>query len=685
VRRMARGLSFGPVLLCAAAAVGREMPLGNVFLTTDELVLPVRADGPVRFAIRDLWGGVVAEGAAEPKGDLALIRPPAGRLGYFTLELDGKTLTSFAVITPVDIAKMPDNPFGVMCHFAQGWDVDVMPLIAKAGIGSFRDEHYWAHVEQRRGEYIFPERSDRYMKEAARLGLDPLIVMSFGNKLYDHEDGPSTPEGYLGYARYGEAILRRYAGQVRWLEVWNEYNGTWCPPAARADRPRYYAEMIKHVHGYLKPRYPDVKLLGCACVHVPIPYLEGVFRRGGLDYMDAVVIHPYRDVPEGVELELRELRELIRKHNGGREKPVWATEFGAMAGLGRERASYLARMCVLLLSEKVERMYWYLMRNYQDFPDMGLVEKPEHPWGRYAVKPPYVAYANLIRQLYGAEYVGREAYRKYTRAYVFLFRRAREEIRACWGTEPVDIELVTSKPLAVVDMMGNESTLVPRGGRARLELGLDPVFVRGAVRSIAEVVAGPEVIADSAEDFDAREQGKASWYYGHYDGDGQGQGDGAEPSGPYTDDDFEPMAPSHDDWGYFWQGPGETWFRLGRGGGHAGAGGPRGAWPVRRWKSQVAGKIKIALSVGCGNQGDGIEAKVLVDGREVFSRRAGGRSPTKVRSDLEVDVRQGALVDFAATPGPDRNNSYDSFDYHVRIYLLRSDTAAPAPRRAGAE
>jgi hypothetical protein len=656
--------SAGPA---RAGDAPKPPPLGNVFLTTDDAAIPVPAAGTtVPYKIRDLWDRVVAEGEAPAADGQAVIRPPAGKVGHFRLEVDGRPRTAFAVITPVDVTKMPDSPFGVMCHFAQGWDVDILPLVAKAGIGAFRDEHYWNHVETQRGAYAFSPASNRYMEEAKKLGLDPLIPMTFGNKLYDHAEGPSTPQGYEGYARYGEAILKQYGKQVRWLEVWNEYNGSWCPPAARNDRPKYYAEMIRHVYQYLKPKYPDVKILGGACVMIPLPYLEGLFKNGGLDFMDAVVIHPYRDVPEGVDVEVRELRELIRKYNKGAEKPVWATEVGSMEGDGRARASYLVRIYVLLLSEKVEKVFQYLMRNYANFPDMGLVEGPEHPFGRYAVKPPYVAYANLIRQLYGAAHARREAARKYTRAYVHLFRKGGEEIRVCWAAPAAKIELEARAPLTVVDLMGGTTAVAPAAGKIVLDLNTDAVYVKGAVESVKEIDAGPEVLADSVDDF-SLEQGRDNWSYGYYKGDGQGQGDGAEPSGPYTDDDFKPMEPTHDEWAYKWKGPGEQWFQLTRGGGHPGAQGPRGAWPVLRWTSPVAGKVRIALTAGRGKQGDGIEVKVLVDGREVFSKPVGGSQPVRLEGEVAADVRKGTRVDVAVTPGPRKDTAYDAYSLRARI------------------
>src|SRR3546814_9328707 len=53
------------------------------------------------------------------------------------------------------------------------------------------------------------------------------------------------------------------------------------------------------------------------------------------------------------------------------------------------------------------------------------------------------------------------------------------------------------------------------------------------------------IVASSVADFSG-EQGRGNWYYGYYDGDGEGKGDGAEPKGPYTDDDFKMLKRSEE-------------------------------------------------------------------------------------------------------------------------------------------
>src|SRR3546814_16516478 len=91
-------------------------------------------------------------------------------------------------------------------------------------------------------------------------------------------------------------------------------------------------------------------------------------------------------------------------------------------------------MSTLMLSEGVERMYWYLMRDYSHFTTMGLLYNVDSPQGRYVPAQSYAAYSNLIRQLYRAEYLRREKTDQRTR--IYAFRKGDAAVRVAWSMAP---------------------------------------------------------------------------------------------------------------------------------------------------------------------------------------------------------------------------------------------------------
>jgi len=676
-----------------AAATWESVKPGNVFEINQpvELRLKIQAES-VNWQVTDFWRKPIESGRNAVAHGVVTIKPETTDVGYYLIHVTPEapagggrdTYTSFAIVRPHVSADPLTSPFGAMTHFAQGMSLDVLPLLKKIGICSNRDEHYWANVEPTKGAYSFPENDDAYMKACRDNGINPLIELSFGNKYYDDPAGPSTPAGYEGYGNYAQAVLNHYGKQIRWLEVWNEYNGSWQPPIARTDLSKYYAEMLKAAYARIKAARPDVQVLGGAAVLIPLPYFEGIFQRGGLDSMDAVVIHPYRGTPEGVDQEVAGLQDLIRKYNHGHDKPVWVTETGRysqdesdwekgrrMYELGRaEGARYLPRQYTLLLKQQVAKIYWYLASDHLDFVGMGLLRNYGNEpsgMGRLAVAPSYVSYANLIHQLDGAKYAGQEANQAYSRVHVYRFERGRDNIRVCWATQPARIELKTERPLTVSNLMGRETTVAPTHGVVALDLSEDTIYVRGPVTGVSEVNAGDRVIASSTDDY-SKTQGANNWSYGYIAGPGIGTGESGAPSNAYPDAKFQEFKQVETMWGYEWGGvPGCQFLKMGQGIMHPGQTGGHDVAPVLRWRSPVDGAITISGFWDNEGNGKGVQANVTVNGKSVYCRKLGGPDAKRVDFDVPATVAKGSLVDFYLLPKADLSYDATVYDFVIKL------------------
>ena len=236
--------------------LGDGAPLGNVFLAGERVRLPVETKGDaIEWGVTDYWQEPVAWGTATPADGEATIAPDrGGRVGYFLVKLDiskdGAPLaerhTSFAVVPPHAVRDRAASPFGVMTHFAQGWEVGVMPLIAKAGIVSIRDEHYWDQVEKAKGVYAFPEKSARYMAACREHRIDPLLAMTFANPHYDDGLTPHTPQACDAYGRYErEAVDNPAGGDNDSYRICRGGSFTSNPEDCRSTRRRYYPPKTK--------------------------------------------------------------------------------------------------------------------------------------------------------------------------------------------------------------------------------------------------------------------------------------------------------------------------------------------------------------------------------------------------------------------------------------------------------
>jgi hypothetical protein len=646
---------------------------GNVFLTNEPVHIPLTSEGTeIRWQVIDYFGKAIAEGREPLTNERATIRPGISGVGYFDLllteyrddEATSTLKTSFAVVTPVDIAAMANSPFGAMTHFAQYNNPAVMALLARTGIAHFRDEQYWNLIETKRNVFEYPQKFTFYMDEAATLSLRPLLVLDWSNRFYDYEEGdftfPHTDSGRSGYLNYALNVLARYDGRIPFVEIWNEVNaGTFIAGPATTDKARYYSLLLKEVYPAIKSSFPSVQVLAGATVPIAHGFFKSLFENGALPYLDALSIHPYGDFVDGISLEISELRELIKAYNGGEDKPIWATEFSSDASNEADRyvaASYLAQIACLMLSENVERMYYYLTIDDDLFPFRGLVGPASDDRGGFRPHPVLVAYATLIRQLHNAAFERR--FETSPSTYALSFQRGDEHITALWSNHPVTVSLDSSSPLIITNMMGSSSTGSPVSGKVTITLGKDVQYVAGPITLVTE--ATTDLLADSISGY-SKTVGENGWTYGYAE---------LGSDAPYDLSAFKEMT-----WA-IWGGDN---FRWARGGGYPFAAGsqmhPSDAWAIRRWVSTVAEDVNLSGLVSRGEGGDGVGVRIFVDGREIFHEDVSPGGSINYRIP-NVKVAVGSTVDFAVTQREESN-----FDATTFTSMITRAAPASSPSR----
>jgi hypothetical protein len=649
-----------------------QVQLGNVFLSSDPVRISVQTTGDqVTWTATDFFGAATSgPTVAVGSGGQATLTLNLGRLGYFDLNVtalrSGHAVaiakTTAVVLAPGNVSAMSDSPFGVQTHFAQGWNTDVLSLLARAGIAQVRDEQYWQNVEPTRtspATYTFTGFQP-YMAALSAAHLNPLMELDFANTGYDGGNTPYTSDGCIGYANYCTALLAHYGSQIGNVEIWNEYNGSFCTGPATANRPQFYAAMLKQAYAAIKKARPDVSVVGGACVPMPVPWYQSLFAAGALDYLDKLDAHPYVTIPEGTEVTLASVRSLMASYNHGHgPKPIWATESGEPDNVNQGRqdmARYLVRLFPILLSSGVERIYWYLAYDYSGFTT-GLLRSSTDPLGSYAPTSAFAAYSNLIQQLYGRSYVQRDSTDPRTRCY--LFRGSAGDVRVAWSTvDTVQLVLAAASPITLVNIMGESSTLQPTNGRITVTVDNNPVYLRGSITSVQEI--GRDVlVADSLMDFSGT-QGTANgqWFYGNC---------------PVANNAYDPSAPvamtytaTSTDYVY---SSNYSYAQIDVNGGHPSVSGSTPVWTVRRWLSNGTGQAHIVgTAIRSTAGGDGTGAEVYVDGRQVYSALVGpGGTTGTTKIDFTAPIKVGSKVDFVITPGPGTDMNFDSIDYRVQI------------------
>jgi hypothetical protein len=666
-----RALAAISLLAGACPAFGGELRVtasafGNVFVQGDPIVFGTGSTAPALvWRLGDLDGNAVTDGRVASTGGRTLIYVPAVQPGYYRLHVtadegaEGVVESDQALVVLGKSTAPADARFNTVTHFAIGWKPDILPLLARAGIAGLRDELPWVAIETAPGHFTMPPALDEYVTTAHRLHIAVLTPLTYANPLYDGGETPHSPAGIAAYARYAGEVVRHFDGRLDAVEVWNEYNGAFAAGPVLADRPRFYADMLKATYTAAKAARRDVTVVGGGVAGVPVPYLRNLVDRQALASLDAIQIHPYYDTPEDAEFDVGELQRLLAQRSPGRAVPIWATEAGSYDPQDRRRmAGRLIRLSTVLLAQGVGRLYWYLLRDTPDFPAAGLLSNTGNPAAPYAPTPAYAGYATLIRQLHGARFHEREPSDPRTR--IYRFDGPQGQVRVAWSTDGA----TTLRPrpdggLRIVRLDGRSAAL-PDG--AAIPLSDEPVFILGPVQAIAEH-RPDRVIADSATDF-ADRQGIGNWSYG----------------GAPAASGFREARWSSNDWGHFWADPLLPYMSIERFAMQPSVDGEGPVGAVRRWRSPYDGAATIALSIDLkSDRGDGVRAEIRRDGVGIWTAELGTPGNPRQRDlTLPIVLAKGTQLDFAVTPASGRLD-FDNTDIRIRI----TAPAAPPPRLPG--
>jgi hypothetical protein len=297
--------------------------------------------------------------------------------------------------------------FGVNIHFTR-FGPGEADRFREAGHGLARMDFSWGGVEGERGRYDF-SAYDRLTAELAAIGVRPLYILDYGNRLYDDGQAPHTEAARAAYARFAAAAARHFHGKGVIWELWNEPDSDqFWKPRAKADD---YAAMAVAAARAIREADPDAVIVAPGSSRFPWPFLEAVFAAGLLEHLDAVSVHPYRPtMPETAVADYARLRGLIARYAppAKRMLPILSSEWGYSTreggGISEARqAQYLARQWLVNLASGVNVSIFYDWKD--DGPDP---RENEHRFGTVkqdlTPKPSFEAAKALIQSLRGTTF-----------------------------------------------------------------------------------------------------------------------------------------------------------------------------------------------------------------------------------------------------------------------------------------
>jgi glycosyltransferase involved in cell wall biosynthesis len=540
------------------------------------------------------------------------------------------TATLLAGSSPVtDVSPVPLR-IGVATHFDQGWALDLLGRVVDFRLGAIRDDLPWGKGEPEPRRYDFSGPSAAYVAQACARGIKVLAMISPHHPAYDGNVTVYSPLAQQAYAEYLNAVLDRFGtGCIDAIEVGNEINAGDPQLPDGVSSAGAHASLLRRIAAVVKPRHPDVKILGGSSNMVATGFEEELFSEGALDYVDGIVVHPYRDHPEGLEIELPRLRAAMRRH--GQPRPIWATETGDEVDDPRASASLLLRMLCLIAGEPdVASMYWYALIDERYYRNTGLLDD------RIRMKPAGEAMLAATRFLLpGGRPVRINAGDR--RSYLYRFGKGNY---VAWG---VPRRVKASGDARFFDAQGR-----PLSGP--IETGSDPIIIVGAEQ--VELDAGP-VMADSLYQY-----GGDPWSYLARRSSGE----------------TVPLRMIDWTWTSYWGQPDFRPLEIGAGSAiPAGDGGNPLAATVR-FTAPATTAASISACFTKTARGDGVTIEVFHNDRPIY---AASLTDRLVLPPLPVTMNARDTLDFAF--GPRRTSESDALTYRIRILARDAGAGAQAP------
>ncbi len=253
--------------------------------------------------------------------------------------------------------QVPHGFFGVMwdgsvVHAADDVQEEQWALMSRTGVESVRAVFSWADAQPSAGSPPTFTRTDQVVTLAAEHGMRVLPVVletPHWAKAYDHAASP--PKRTSSYDRYLRALVERYGPRgtfwnehpllpkraIRTWQIWNEPHLSYRWYAKRHSSyawPRGYLRLLKAAHTTLKRADRHAKVVLAGLTNDSWNQLRRLYRGHARPYFDVAAIQTYTGSPKNALLAIRLFRKVMAEHRDAR-KPIWATETGWPAALGR--------------------------------------------------------------------------------------------------------------------------------------------------------------------------------------------------------------------------------------------------------------------------------------------------------------------------------------------------------------
>ena len=367
-------------------------------------------------------------------------------------------------------------------------------MLPPTGANWVRAFDEWQGVERSRNQWNW-SRTDKLVADAQANHIHILgwwwYFSPFASADGGTRRGPIKDMQY--WREYITATVNRYQKDIKYWEVWNEFNGSFYEGRQGEDRVKDYADLVVAAYDAAKKVDPTSKI-GMSVASSDIAFLGQAIKDGAADHFDFICLHPYENLSAlmyGDDVGFLTLGQIARRMlaiNKQRvDTPLWVTEIGEQAPLRPDaardarQADALAKAYVYCLAQEFQRIIWFGFRPWTDAGgDFGLIRADR------SLRPSYTAFKTMTTLL-GQEpkYLGWLDLGK--GGYGFVFQGKDGPVLA--ATSPVGTQYKTTfaADVRVTDLTGKES---PLAAGAELAVTSSMVFVTGLPAALVQQAKG---------------------------------------------------------------------------------------------------------------------------------------------------------------------------------------------------